>query len=58
MYIYICIYKGDLLEWFKGCCPANPTMATYKQKVQESRSCSVHKVGYLWSSVDAGVLKK
>ena len=34
-------------------------MSGYEQKVQESRSCSVHKAGCLnWSSVDPGTLKK
>jgi len=33
------IHPGDLLECFTGCGPAIPTMAIYKWKVQESRSC-------------------
>ena len=39
-----------------SCSPANPTMASCKQKVQESSSFSVHKAEYLsLSSVYAGI---
>jgi hypothetical protein len=48
----------DLLESSPGHGPTN-TMASYKQKVQESRSCSVHKAGlFSWSSVNAEIPKK
>ena len=33
--------QGDLLEQFTGCSPANPTMASYEQKVKEHSSFSV-----------------
>jgi hypothetical protein len=36
---------------------ANPTMAAYAQKVQESRSCSVYSAGLNGSSVYAGIPK-
>lgn len=39
--------KGDVLEWFTGCGPTDPTMAAYEWKVQESSSCSVPEVGCL-----------
>lgn len=39
-HIYMCVY-GDFLESLAGYGPINPTMASYKQKVQESRSFSV-----------------
>jgi hypothetical protein len=33
-----------LLKLFTGYGPANPTMTNYEQKVQESSSCSVHRL--------------
>ena len=62
-YICVCIYIYIiyiiLLEWLTGYNTANPTMAAYKHKVQESSSYSVHETGYLsWSSVYSRISKK
>ena len=36
MNLYIERKKGDLLEELADCGPANPTVAAYEQKIQES----------------------
>lgn len=49
------IYTG--LQWLIDCSPASPTMAVYKQKVQECSNCSIHKAGCLsrpWNPKDVG----
>lgn len=59
--IYLSIYlsKGNLLPWLTGYGPASPTMVTYQQKSQESRTCSFYKAGCLnWFSVCVGIWKK
>jgi len=55
--MYVC--KGCLLECFTGCGLATSTMTVQPQKVQKTRSSSVHEAECLsWSSVYARIVKK
>lgn len=53
-----CIAAVDLWEWLTGYFPDNPTMATYKLKVQGSSSQSVQESQCLcWSSLWAAQIR-
>lgn len=46
------LYIWDGQKWCPGCSPANPTMAAYEEKVEESSSFSVYEARCLrWSSL-------
>ena len=41
------IHKGNVLEWFIGCSPANPSIAGCEWKVQKFCNRLVHNTGCL-----------
>ena len=51
IHTYICIYIYDLLGLLTGYGPANPTMATHDQNVQESSSRCRHWMSHLVFSI-------